>query len=200
MNLPVLQDESREGFTAEKFFHGAELLFAPYLTRTALRLERFEDLDVDRISGCIYGLIMDVDGTMVSHHTNDFAPAVVEKLREIRAKIPAVVFSNNAEEREIFRQIGIPVVTRVAPKPDPRGFKAAVDMHLQNKHAHRPVIYPANVAMVGDNYITDGGCRMLGMKFIHVKPIPGKEKLGHRFTRAYGYGVSRFHDIFRKKW
>jgi predicted HAD superfamily phosphohydrolase YqeG len=51
--------------------------------------------------------------------------------------------------------------------------------------------------MVGDNFLTDGGCRKIGMKFIHVKPIPGSEKFMHRTTRKYGHLVSRFHDLFR---
>lgn len=196
-NIQLAEDTSREGLTPEKLFHALALPFHPGLTRTMQHLEKFDDLDINRISASIYGLVLDVDGTMVSHHTNDFSPAVLEKLREIKARIPAVVFSNNGEDREIFRQIGIPVVTRVAPKPEPSGFKVAIDMHLQNKHVNHPAVYPQQCAMVGDNFLTDGGCRKIGMKFIHVKPIPGNEKLMHRATRGYGHLVSRFHDLFR---
>lgn len=187
-----IPDENREGVNFDKISFALGLPFNPSHTDTMMELEKFEDLNVDRIRRMVSGLVLDVDGTLVPHHSYDFSPEVVEKLREIREKMKVCVFSNNGQEREIFIQLGIPVVKHAAPKPAPEGFHRAATHYLNLK--------PQRCAMVGDNILTDGGARKAGMELILVNPIPGSEGFFHKLTRGYGHTVKRMHDrLFRRR-
>lgn len=181
-----VDDESREGLNLEKLTFALALPFRPECTETLLDLERFEDLDVDRIRRYTYGLVLDVDGTLVAHHSEDFSEAVVDKLREIRAKMNVCIFSNNAQGRPIFEQLGIPVVKHASPKPEAAGFKRAARHYLN--------LPPGQCTMVGDNILTDGGARQAGMQLILVDPIPGSEGIFHKLTRGYGRAIKSMHD------
>jgi HAD superfamily phosphatase (TIGR01668 family) len=187
-----IPDENREGVNFDKLAFAFGLPFSPSHTDTLAHLEKFEDLNVDKIRRVVGGLILDVDGTLVPHHGYDFSPEVVEKLREIRAKMRVCVFSNNGQEREIFIALGIPVVKHAAPKPAPEGFHRAAYHYLDLK--------PERCAMVGDNILTDGGARKAGMELILVDPIPGPEGFFHKLTRGYGRAVKQMHDrLFRRR-
>lgn len=186
------EDENREGVNLDKIGFALKLPFKPSLTKTLFDLERFEDLDVESLRNKTHGLVLDVDGTLVPHHSNDFQPTVVKKLYEIRQAFKVCVFSNNADEREIFKGLKIPVVKHAAPKPHPAGFHRAAYYYLG--------LPPEKCTMLGDNPLTDGGARQTGMQFILVDPIPGKEGLSHKLTRSYGRTVKKLHDrIFRRK-
>ena len=52
---------------------------------------------------------------------------------------------------------------------------------------------PLKVCMIGDNYITDGGAIDAGIRFIHIKPVPGNEPFIHALTRYFAYLCVRFH-------
>ncbi|HLG25634.1 MAG TPA: HAD family hydrolase [Candidatus Gracilibacteria bacterium] len=182
--------QSREGLNWDKVAHTLSLPFRPSHTETLLHVERFEDLEVADIVNGVRGLALDVDGTMVPHHTEDFSPAVIDKLRELQAsKLRLCVFSNNTNERRLFDRLKIPVVDRVPAKPHPGGFLVAAQRYLD--------LAPEKCAMVGDNPLTDGGCRRIGMRLILVDPIPGKEGFFHRASRGYARGVKQIHDFFR---
>ncbi len=181
-----MPDENREGLNMDKLSFGFNLPWNPEHTETLFDLEKFEDMDVDKVRIYTHALVLDVDGTLVEHHGNVFQPAVVEKLREIRAKMKVCVFSNNDQEREIFGQLAIPVVKNATPKPSPMGFDRAARHYLQ--------MNPDQCTMVGDNLLTDGGAKQVGMHLILVDPIPGKEGIMHRLTRSYGRMMKDFHD------
>ena len=64
----------------------------------------------------------------------------------------------------------INVVTNVLPKPDKRGFERAMTDFLGLDD-------PSVVCMIGDNFLTDGGARLAGMHFVHIRPIRGMNLL-----------------------
>jgi|GEM_PF-381441 len=181
-----------EKITSEAPIMGLQMAFSPSLTRTIAELERFEDMNIDDFRRTIRGLIIDVEGTLTCGD-DDFTPEVVEKLREIRAKMPACIYCNDTRNWSIFEQLSIPVAKHLPNKPDSRGFMVALQMHLNPmQHGTRP-IHPQEVAMIGDNRITDGGCRKVGMQFILVKRTAGPEKSLSKFTRLMGNGIAGFH-------
>jgi|GEM_PF-5213126 len=184
------KDNDREKLNSGKLGFALGLPFNPSHTDTMLELEKFEDLKIPTILMYSRSLILDVDGTLVAHHSNDFSPEVVEKLKEIRTKMNVCVFSNNNQEREIFTQLGIPVVKNAAPKPDPAGFRRAAEHYLHME--------PQRCVMVGDNLLTDGGCRQaeIDMGLILVDPIPGPEGFFHKLTRNLARSVKNAHDTF----
>jgi len=175
--------------TVEKMIWGAALTFNPRLTRTMDTLKKFEDLDTNDLRGT--GIVLDIHGTLLSYGSQEFSPAVVEKLREIRAKMKVCIFPDNGEDYEVFGQLGIPVVKNAAPKPDPRGFERAAYQYLDMK--------PEQCTMVGDNLLTDGAAKKAGMKMILVDPLPGSEPLGYKISRGYGQMVKKIHDKFFRK-
>ena len=181
-----VDDESREGPSLDKIAFALSLPFRPGCTETLLDLERFEDLKVDTIRSYTTGLILGVEGTLVAHHSENFAEPVVKKLIEIRDKMKVCIFSNNAQGRPIFEQLGIPVVKHAAPKPEVVGFRRAAQHYLN--------LSPGQCTMVGDNILTDGGARQAGMQLILVDPIPGREGFFHKLTRGYGRAIKSMHD------
>jgi len=188
----LVMDNDREGVNSDKFWHTLGLVFKPRLTKTMMRLDKFGDLPIESLIRMqIRGLIIDVDGTLTEHHNQEFKPEVIAKLHEVRENFKACFFSNNADVRPELLRTGIPFVHNVPAKPDPIGFELAARLKLG--------LEPYQCAMVGDNFITDGGCRKAGMPFIHVKPIPGPESFGHRLTRSYGIAVANLHDWRREK-
>jgi predicted HAD superfamily phosphohydrolase YqeG len=170
-------------------------LFKPSLTNTLKRqgnLEKFEDINVDEIMRTVRAMILDVDGTLTCG-TEDFTPQIVEKLREIKSKIPACVYCNQNYNWPVFEQLGIPVARHLPNKPDPHGFNVAMDLYLQPQIKNRSPLTAPAVAMVGDNYLTDGACRNIGMQFIHVKRHQGPEDKFAKLLRQLGEGIAEFH-------
>lgn len=171
---------------------GTKLLTHPYYTRTTLDLKRFEDLDVDALRRSGAGLVLDVHGTLLGYGKDAFSPAVVEKLREIRAQMRVCVFPDHDEEYSIFQELGIPVMKHAVPKPEPAGFERAAHNYLNLK--------PEQCIMVGDNLLTDAGAKQTGMRMILVDPLPGSEGLGYKIGRGYARAVKKLHDrLFRRK-
>ena len=182
----IQQECSREEMSSEKLSYALTLPFNPNLTTTIFNLEKFEDLDVSEVRRYSAGMLLDVVGTLVPGGSNKFAPEVVEKLREIRAKMKVCIYSNSTRSQPIFDQLHIPVVKHAPPKPDPRGFERAAHQYLD--------LNPYSCVMVGDNLLTDGGARQVGMKLVLVNPLPGTEGLKHKLSRGYGRLVKRVHD------
>ena len=48
------------------------------------------------------------------------------------------------------------------------------------------------------NYITDGGAVDAGMRFIHVKPVPGNENPFHHTTRYLAELLARAYNRTRR--
>lgn len=168
----------RAGFKWVKVVRFLKLMANPDLGRTHLSVSRFEEVPIEQLKAeGIAGALVDADGTLGPHHTPRYPESTIAHLMRLRdAGIRVAIYTNDREDR--FDQFeGIPVVSGVPAKPSAAGFLEAMDRFLGLKD-------PASVCMIGDNYITDGGAVEAGMKFVHVKPLPGKENPVHRLTRS----------------
>ncbi|UCD10444.1 MAG: HAD family hydrolase [Nitrospinaceae bacterium] len=177
----------REGLTAAKVFRFLSLPFRPDRLKAYRSVDRFVDIAIaPLLADGIRGVLLDADGTLAPHHSQAFSPAVMEHVHEMTAAgLKVAIFTNANDDR--FEQFqGVSVVTGVPAKPDPRGFLTAMRKHLGLDD-------PKAVCMIGDNYITDGGAISAGMRFIHVRPLPGPEKWAHRTLRAAAYYLARLY-------
>ena len=175
------------------------LPFRPGLTKTLMRVDRFEDLPVDDVVTLVRALIIDVDGTLIKRGMDYIPDEVIRKILAIREKIPVCIFPDDQEHLPELEKLGIPVVRHVPPKTDPRSFDVAVQLYLQSQNTSTRLLYPEQCGMVGDNFLTDGTCREIGMKFIHVKPLVGRESTIRALTRDCADGIARLHDRFRRE-
>jgi len=178
---------TREGMKWVKVVRFLSLPFFPADLKTYLSVQRFEEVPVDRlVADGITGVLLDADGTLGTHHTRSFSAPVVAHIQTmLSAGLRVAVYTNAAEDR--FEQLtGVAVVTDVPPKPDRRGFEQAMRKFLQLED-------PRKVCMIGDNYLTDGGAVLAGMRFIHVQPVAGNENIFHRSTRALAHLIARFY-------
>ena len=183
---------TREGLKWVKVVRFLSLPFSPEGLRTYLTVRRFEEVPVDRlIADGMAGVLLDADGTLGTHHTRSFSGPVIAHIQKMLEKgLRVAVYTNASEDR--FEQLtGVAVVTDVPPKPDRHGFEQAMRRFLQLED-------PRKVCMIGDNYITDGGAVLAGMRFIHVQPVPGNENILHRSTRYLAYRIARFYSRFDK--
>ncbi|NIQ03511.1 MAG: HAD hydrolase-like protein [Nitrospinaceae bacterium] len=177
----------REGLHWVKIWRFLALPFSPEALRTYLAVRRFEHIPVDRlIEDGIQGVLVDADGTLGPHHATEFPESARHHLQKmIQAGLRVAVYTN-ADEARFDGFEGVSVVTDVPPKPDVRGFEIAMEKYLELEN-------PAAVCMIGDNYITDGGAIDAGMRFIHVRPVPGGENPFHRLTRFIAYLLARLY-------
>ncbi len=188
MPKTIASHPSREGLTFGKVWRFLTLPFCPAHLKTDLAIKRIEDLPLDDlIADGVEGVLLDADGTLGMHHCRVYPDAVVEKVRQMREKgLKVAIYTNSSEDR--FQQFNpVEIVREAAPKPDPKGFEAAMKNHLHLSD-------PAKVCMVGDNYVTDAGALSAGMRFIYVKPIEGNEGFFHSFTRYLAYLCARVHS------
>ncbi len=177
----------REGLTAAKVLRFLSLPFRPDLLKTYRAVRRFEDIDIPSLTADgIRGVLLDADGTLAPHHSQEFSQGTVAHVNEmLEAGLKVAIFTN-ADENRFGQFPGVEVVTDVPAKPDPAGFLTAMHRHLGQDD-------PGAVCMIGDNYLTDGGAIAAGMRFIHVRPLPGPEKWGHRTLRAAAYIFARLY-------
>lgn len=187
-------DQNREGLNTMKLWHAITLPFSPEHTRAFMEIDRFEDLDIEKIlKKYIRALILDVDATLVTANgrDKDFKEGVVNKLKEAKQKMPdgVLIASNNAKvKRDIFDQLGIPVLTHTIPKPHPGGLIVGAQLHLKNTQ-------PGVIAVIDDNPLTGGGAaKRAGMEWIKITPIPGTEGIGQKSTRSGSLLVAKLHD------
>lgn len=153
----------------------------PELATPWLQFSRFEEIPVERLqTSGIRGVLIDADGTLGPHHATEYSPSVVEHVQLMKKSgLKVAIYTNDREDR--FSQFsGISVVSDVSPKPDPAGFLKAMSHFLELSN-------PAQVCMVGDNYITDGGAIEAGMHFIYIEPLPGSENFFHKWTRDLAF-------------
>jgi HAD superfamily phosphatase (TIGR01668 family) len=177
----------REGLKWSKVIRFIVLPFSPSRLKVYMALKRFEHLSVEAlINDGVKGVLLDADGTLGTHHTKVFPQASVDTVQKIVASgIKVAIFTNSTEDR--FSQFeNIPVVSDAMAKPDPLGFKQAMENYLHLSD-------PENVCMVGDSFITDGGAVDANMRFIHVLPVKGRENWFHKATRYIAYSCARFY-------
>ena len=160
-----------------------------------MAVKRFEEVPIDALLDAgIKGVLIDADGTLCKHHSREFSPAVIEHVQRMLAEGLKVGIYTNAFEDRFGDFPGTEIVSDVHAKPGTRGFLSAMTDHLKLEN-------PAEVCMIGDNYITDGGAISAGMSFIYVQPIPGNENWFHSLTRAYATCLAKlyFPENFRTK-
>jgi predicted HAD superfamily phosphohydrolase YqeG len=178
----------REGLKWVKIKRFLALPFSPARLNTYRAVKRFEDVPIGPlVADGIRGVLLDADGTLGPHHTRVFSDSVrVHVHKMVQSGLQVAIYTNAWEDRfEAFE--GVAIVTGVPPKPDPRGFEIAMKKTLQLDD-------PATVCMIGDNYITDGGAIDAGMRFIHVRPVPGPENPFHRAARFIAYLFARLYS------
>jgi len=131
------------------------------------------------------GAILDVDECMAPHHGEILPQNTDTTIRMVKDGVRIKVFSNmKASARyEPFVQTvqnetghEIEIILSRYPKPDPRGFLEAKEaLQLEQDE---------DVVMIGDNFVTDGGCIHAGIPFIKVKPIQTDQTLLQRIKRS----------------
>jgi HAD superfamily phosphatase (TIGR01668 family) len=127
----------------------------------------------------IYGLILDIDNTLVATHTKDADDKVISFIKKMNANgIKAIIVSNARKERvEVFsKPLGIEFVFK-ALKPLGKGFDIAVQkMNLPS----------SKVAIIGDQLFTDVlGGNLKGIHSILLKPIDLDEPFLIKFKRIF---------------
>ena len=191
------KDNPREGLTVLKLLQLLKL-FLPHNTRTLARLDKFKDLDIEKLNKLsdlnIKGIIIDTDDCIAYNH-GEILPENIEHIKKLNKKgIKIVIYSNMAKtERYEPVEKYVKILTNLPPKPSKKGFRQAVKTLALPK---------SQIVMIGDNYITDSGSIHIGVPFIKVKPIGGKRGLimkAYDKLRNFYDKVSRFHDKFRKK-
>ncbi len=177
----------RDGLTLAKILYFLLLPFRPNLLKTYMAVDRFTEVSIDQLKDDgIKGVLIDADGTLGPHHTRQFSHEVVNHIDTmINNGLKVAIYTNAFEDR--FQQFkNVNVVTNVPPKPNKHGFEQAMKYFLNLDN-------PSSVCMVGDNFLTDGGARLAGMRFIHINPIKGNESLVHSFTRKLAFKVAKFY-------
>ena len=178
---------TRDGLTLAKIIYFLLMPFRPNLLKTYMAVDRFVEVPIDQLKvDGIKGILIDVDGTLGPHHARKFSSEVVEHISKmVDHGLKVAIYTNAFEDR--FHQFkGINVVTNVLPKPDKRGFEKAMTDFLGLDD-------PSVVCMIGDNFLTDGGARLAGMHFVHIRPIRGDESFIHSFTRKLAFKVAQFY-------
>ncbi len=197
-----IKDHSREGLSLQKILQLFKL-FHPKNTKTLARLNKFTELDIQKINELknlnIKGLILDVDDCIARNH-EEILPENIEYIKKLKSQGIEMVFYSNMKRTNRYDQLDdyVEVLTNIPAKPNIKGFKEACE---------RLDLKPKNILMVGDNYITDSGSIKLGIPFIKIKPIKAhyttlymKLKMGsYGILRSFYDYVAQFHDLFREK-
>jgi hypothetical protein len=116
-----------------------------------------------------------VSDKIVTNHANGIRVTQTKK-----------IFHGFFKSTSIWFWWNIAIVANVPPKPNRRGFEKAMKNFLGLSD-------PNAVCMIGDNFITDGGARLAGMRFIHIIPVKGNEPFFHAFTRKLAFLCARFY-------
>ena len=178
---------TRDGLTLAKTIYFLLMPFRPDLLKTYMALDRFIKVPIDQLKADgIKGLLIDADGTLGPHHARKFSSEVVAHINKMVDNGLKVAIYTNAHEDRFHQFKGINVVTNVLPKPDKRGFEKAMTDFLGLDD-------PSVVCMIGDNFLTDGGARLAGMHFVHIRPIRGDESFIHSFTRKLAFKFAQFY-------
>jgi len=178
---------TRDGLTLAKTLYFLSMPFRPNLLKTYMAVDRFVEVPIDQLKvDGIKGILIDADGTLGPHHARKFSSEVVAHINKmVDHGLKVAIYTNAFEDR--FHQFkGINVVTNVLPKPDKRGFEKAMTDFLGLDD-------PSVVCMIGDNFLTDGGARLAGMHFVHIRPIRGDESFINSFTRKLAFKVAQFY-------
>lgn len=174
-----MEDYNREGVTITKLLQLFKLLL-PRNTKTLKFYNKFTDFnpaEIKKSKGIdIKGIILDVDET-IAYCRGEILPENVKYLDKLIKQGLKIVLMSNMIKTSRYDVLNkeIKIMTKFPAKPEPQGFKLALkELQLDKK----------NVAMVGDNYITDGGAIPLGIAFIRIKPIAKKHESFPEFVHS----------------
>ncbi len=196
------KDQNREGVTISKLIQLFRL-FLPKNTETLARLDKFSDLDIEKINKIksleIKGIILDADDCIAYNH-GEILKENIKHIKKLSSQGIKIVIYSNMKKTLRYEPIDAyaKILTNIPAKPDIKGFLQASEiLNIPRK----------NIVMVGDNYVTDSGSLKLGIQFIKIKPIDTHyknigDKLffgGYKFLREFYDVLSRFYDLFRKK-
>lgn len=127
----------------------------------------------------IYGLILDIDNTLVATYTKDADQKVIDYIKNLNKQgIKTIIVSNARKERvELFcKPMNIEFVYK-ALKPFGRGYNQAIQKMNLSKE---------KVAVVGDQLFTDVlGGKLKGIHTILIKPIDLNEPLLIKMKRIF---------------
>jgi HAD superfamily phosphatase (TIGR01668 family) len=121
-----------------------------------------------RANGPIQALVIDVDRTLLPRRSEELPPAAEHWLRDVGARVPIHLFSNNPSRRRVggvSSRLGFPYTVGAA-KPRRGALRRVIqDLNLP----------AARVALLGDRIFTDvlAGNR-LGLFTVLVKPIDAR--------------------------
>lgn len=138
------------------------------------------DITPDRLRrNGIYGLILDIDNTLVATNIKDADSKVIDFIANLKAQgIKIIVVSNARKERvELFcKPLNIEYVYK-ALKPFGKGFELAFEkLNLPRE----------KMAIVGDQLFTDVlGGKLKGIKTILLKPIDLNEPFLIKVKRVF---------------
>ena len=188
-------DISREGITLRKIKQ-LFLLLLPKNTKTLFVLDEFTDLSLDKLKKFkIKGIILDVDGCIAYNHQSILLKNKLHIDKLIKSGLKIVIYSN-AKKTSRYDDLpkSVHVLTNIPPKPEKKGFEVALKKLGVNKK---------NIAMVGDNFITDGGAIQYGINFVRVKALKFKHEnifeVIHRYICSFFVFVSKIHNLLRNK-
>ncbi|MFH1533999.1 MAG: HAD family hydrolase [Nitrospirota bacterium] len=189
------KDNPREGLTTLKLLQLLRL-FLPWNTKTLARLDKFKNLDIEKLNKLsdlnIKGIILDTDDC-IAHNHGDILPENVEHIKELNKKGIKIAIYSNMAKSDRYEPIEkyAKILTNLPPKPSKKGFEQAVKALGVPK---------SQIVMIGDNYITDSGSIHIGVPFIKVNPIGGDRGLimkAYDKLRNFYDKISRLHDKFR---
>lgn len=201
MNSSTEGDKSREGLTKEKLLQPVYLL-RPKNNHAIAKVQKFTQLRIADLNKTldkdIQGLILDIDECVAPHHGEILPENVDHIVKMVQEGIKIIIFSNmKASDRyqPIIDKTNGAVEVHMSSyaKPDARGFEECCEKVDLPKE---------NVAMVGDNFITDGGAIRAGIDFVKVEPIKTEgesvankiKRLPQLATRWFYEKLSNFYD------
>ncbi len=142
------------------------------------KFNRITDISVEFLKkNNIFGLILDVDNTLSTHHGMKLTDGLIEWLALMRQNsIKLIILSNSKEKRvkPFAESINLDYIS-LGLKPLPFKFlKALKKLSLNRK----------NVALVGDQLFTDSlGAHLSGVKSIILDPILLEDLPSFKFKR-----------------
>lgn len=127
----------------------------------------------------IYGLILDIDNTLVATNVKDAGERVGQFIKDLKDNgIKHVIVSNGHKHRveEFCRPLEIEYIYK-AYKPLGRGFDKAIRIMNLSKN---------QIAIIGDQLFTDVlGGNLKGIRSILIKPIDPDEPIFVKFKRIF---------------
>lgn len=126
----------------------------------------------------VTGLILDLDNTLTRWEEDEVPADIAQWVQSLKdAGVALVILSNGlrGKQAKVSRQLGVPLVATVLPKPFALGFREALKVLGVPRE---------NAAVVGDIVFTDiWGANRLGLKTVLVEPLSPIDFTGTKVWR-----------------